>query len=115
MIPFNNRFHGHSSLRYVYKNGQAIRSHSIIIKVIVNQHRKQSRVAVVVSKKVLKGAVRRNLVRRRIYEYIRLKLPHINGVYDIVIIVSSGELLTASYGDISKQLDQLFHQVGIKN
>jgi ribonuclease P protein component len=114
MIPFNNRFHGHSSLRYVYKNGQAIRSHSITIKSIANPHRKQSRVAVVISKKVLKSAVRRNLIRRRIYEIIRQKLPYLNGVYDIAIIILSSELLAVVHDDLSEQIDQLFDQSGMK-
>ena len=101
MIPFNNRFHGHSSLRYVYKNGQAIRSRSIIIKTTNNLHRKKSRVAVIISKKILKSAVGRNLIRRRVYEYVRLKLPDLNGVYDIAIIITSSDLLTVSHQDIS--------------
>ena len=113
MISFNNRFHGHSSLRYVYKNGQAVRSHSIIIKTISNPHRKQSRAAVVIGKKILKSAVKRNLIRRRVYEYVRLKLPHLNGVYDIAIIITSGDLLTVSHQDMSEQLDQLFSQANI--
>lgn len=114
MIPFNNRFHGHSSLRFVYKNGQAVRSRLLTIKYIANSHRKSSRVAVVVSKKVLKSAVRRNLIRRRIYEIIRLKLPHLNRAYDIAVIVSSSELLTATHKDLSGQIDQLFDQAGMK-
>ena len=114
MIPFNNRFHGHSSLRYVYKNGQVTRSHSITIKVVANPHRKQSRVAVVISKKVLKSAIRRNLIRRRVYECIRQKLPYLNGVYDIAIIILSSELLAVSHNDLSEQIDQLFSQAGIK-
>lgn len=114
MIPFNNRFHGHSSLRYVYKNGQVIRSRSIILKVIANPHRKQSRAAVIISKKILKSAVRRNLIRRRIYECIRQKLPYLNGIYDIAVIISSGELLNSSHNELSEQIDQLFDQAGIK-
>ena len=113
MIPFNNRFHGHSSLRYVYKNGQAIRSRSIILKTVANPHRKNSRVAVVISKKILKSAVGRNLIRRRVYEHIRSRMPYINGVHDIVIIVASGELLTTPYQDVVDQLNQLFSQTDI--
>lgn len=114
MIPFYNRFHGHSSLRYVYKNGQAVRSRFLTIKYIANSHRKNSRVAVVVSKKILKSAVRRNLIRRRIYEIIRLKLPYLNTTYDIAVIVSSSELLGAAHEDLSGQIDQLFDQAGMK-
>ncbi|NCQ54216.1 ribonuclease P protein component [Candidatus Saccharibacteria bacterium CG11_big_fil_rev_8_21_14_0_20_41_19] len=113
MISFTNRFHGHNSLRYVYKNGQAVRSRSIIIKTISNEHRKKTRVAVVISKKILKSAVGRNLIRRRIYEQVRLKLPYLNATYDIAIIVTSGELLTATHQDITGQLNQLFSQTGV--
>lgn len=113
MIPFYNRFHGHSSLNYVYRNGQAIHSRWFIIKSISNPHRKDSRVAVVISKKILKGAVKRNRVRRQIYEYIRTILPNLIGVYDIAIIVSSGELFTMSHVEIINQLNQLFDQIKI--
>ena len=113
MIPFKQRFHGHNSLRFVYKNGQAIRSRLITVKTIKNPHRKDSRVAVVISKKILKSAVRRNRIRRRIYEYIRVELPNLNGIYDIVVIITSNELLSMSFDDISKQLNQLFIQSNI--
>jgi ribonuclease P protein component len=115
MIPFRNRFHGHSSLNYVYRNGQAIHSHLFILKTIANSHRKDSRAAVIISKKILKSAVRRNRVRRQVYEYINtLLLPQLNGVYDIAIIVSSGELFTKSHAEIFDQLDQIFSQTDIK-
>ena len=96
MIPFTYRFHGHGSLKYVYKNGQAVRSRLFIIKYIANQHRKKPRIAVIVSKKVLKSAVGRNRIRRRVYECIRLKLPELNGTYDIAIIILSSEILNSS-------------------
>ena len=114
MIPFKNRFHGHSSLGYVYKNGQAVRIHSVTIKFIANPHRKDSRVAVVVSKKTLKSAVRRNLIRRRLYEYVRLKLPALNKVYDIAIIVTASDFISLSHLEMAKEIDQLFDQTGIQ-
>jgi len=113
MIPFKNRFHGHNSLRYVYKNGNAIRSRLFTIKATSNKHRKESRVAVVISKKVLKSAVKRNKVRRRLYELIRYQLPNLNGVYDIVVIISSGEILSITHIDLSEQLLQIFRQAEI--
>ena len=57
MIPFSYRFHGHNSLRYVYKNGQAVRSRLATLKSSPNPHRKKSRIAVVVGKKVLKRII----------------------------------------------------------
>ena len=114
MISFVNRFHGHSSLNYVYRNGQAIHSHFFTIKVIANPRRQVSRAAVIVSKKVLKSAVKRNRVRRQVYEYLSKMLPNLKGVYDVAIIVSSGELFTAPHTEIYAQLDHLFNQIDIK-
>lgn len=109
MIPFSYRFHGHNSLRFVYRNGRATRTRLMTIKVTENSHRKISRVAVVVGKKIFKSAVRRNRIRRRLYEYIRLNLlPEINKVYDIVLIVSSGDVLQMTSDDLEKHLEQLF-------
>jgi len=114
MIPFKNRFHGHSSLGYVYKNGQAVRCHFMTIKYVSNPHRKQSRLAVVISKKTLKSSVRRNLIRRRVYEYMRIKLPNLNKVYDIAIIVTSSDLINLTHTEMSDQINQLLKQTGIQ-
>jgi ribonuclease P protein component len=113
MIPFINRFHGHSSLNYVYKNGQAVRNRLVTIKYVLNTHRKQPRIAVVISKKTLKSAVRRNRIRRRVYEHVRLKLPNLKAVYDIAIIVTSSDLINLSHSEMSQQIDQLFDQAKI--
>lgn len=113
MIAFINRFHGHGSLRFVYQNGRAFRSRLITLKVTENKHRKNSRIAVIVSKKILKSAVGRNRIRRRVYEYIRTQLPKFSNVFDIAIIVSSSELLTVSYDEIISQISQIMDQAGI--
>ena len=113
MIAFINRFHGHGSLRYVYQNGQAVRTRLITMKTIQNKHRKHSRIAVVVSKKVLKSAVGRNRIRRRVYEYIREQIPSFTDVFDVVIIITSSELLTVEYSEIMSQLSQVLKQAGI--
>ena len=113
MIPFTNRFHGHNSLRYVYKNGQIVRSRLATLKYSTNTNRTKTRIAVVVSKKVIKSAVSRNRIRRRLYEYLRLQLPRFSQNFDIVIIVTSSELMTMSSGDFTTQIDQLMKQTNL--
>jgi len=113
MISSLYRFHGHNSLRYVYANGKAIRSQTITVKTTVNSRRKYSRFSVVISKKVIKGAVGRNRIRRRLYEYIRTHLNDIDGIHDVVLICTSSELRTLPYDEISSQLDQLFVKAGL--
>jgi len=94
MLAYKNRFHGYNSLRYVYKNGQIVRSKYMTLKYSHNPRRKTPRVSVVVSKKVLKSAVGRNRIRRRIYEQIRHVLPQCPPQRDIVCIVTSAEVKT---------------------
>jgi ribonuclease P protein component len=107
------RFHGHGSLKYLYKNAEAFRSHLFTIKVITNPRRKNSRFSVVVSKKVHKSAVGRNRIRRRLYERLRAESPHFNGVYDMAIIVTSGELITLEAEELKSSLHELLVQSGV--
>lgn len=113
MLTKRNRFHGYGGLRYLYKNAEATRSRLMTVKYIVNPHRKTSRIAVVISKKVHKSAVGRNRMRRRIYEIIRHELPQINGIYDIAVIVTSGEILFISHEELTTTVRELFTQAGL--
>lgn len=113
MIAFANRFHGHGSLRYVYQNGKAARTQLVNVRFAQNKHRKESRIAVIVSKKIHKSAVARNRIRRRVYEFIRVQLPNFTDVFDVVIIVSSKELLNMTYDETISQLSQVLRQAGI--
>jgi ribonuclease P protein component len=110
MLSFVNRFHGHGSLRYVYKNGQAVRSRLITIKYTSNPHRKTSRFAVVVSKKVHKSAVGRNRMRRRVYEIIRHELPHIPQAHDVAVMIFSSEVINLPAEELKETVRQLFDQ-----
>lgn len=112
MLAFKYRFHGHGSLRYVYKNGQVVRSHLATVKYTVNPHRKQPRFAVVVSKKVHKGAVGRNRMRRRIYEIIRQRIEQAKN-YDVVVIVSSAEALTLSSKELQDAVYSLLEDINL--
>lgn len=113
MLMQRNRFHGHGSLRFLYKNGRAIRSSLITIKYIENPRRKHNRFTVVVGKKVIKSAVRRNRVRRRIYEIVRLELPTLKSGYDVALMVFSGEVYSMDYPSLEKIVKQLFSQAGL--
>lgn len=113
MLTYRNRFHGHGSIRYLYKNGQMIRSSLISVKYIQNPKRKHSRFTVVISKKVVKSAVGRNRIRRRIYEFIRLELPKLKGNHDVAIMVFSAEVLTIDHQSLTDLLKQSFSQAGL--
>ena len=115
MLSALHRFHGHGSLRYVYKNGQAVRSHLITIKFTANPRRKHSRFAVVVSKKVHKGAVGRNRIRRRVYEVVRQELPELSPerMHDVVLMVFSSEVLALPHDELVAVVRDLFTQADL--
>ena len=62
-----------------------------------------TRIAVVVSKKVAKSAVKRNRIRRRVYEALRLNLDLIPKKTDYIFIIYSDDILTMPF----KELEQL--------
>lgn len=113
MIPVKYRFHGHGSLRYLFKNAQAVRSRHITIKYIANSRRKHSRFSVVVSKKVHKSAVGRNRMRRRLYELVRLEIPKLNGTYDVALIITNSEVMSMEYVELEAGIRELFTQAGL--
>ena len=100
MLAQKFRFHGHGSLKFLYKNCDAIRSHLITLKYIENTRRKTSRFTVVIGKKVIKSAVRRNSVRRRVYEIIRLEEPTLKSGHDMALMVFSGEVYSMDHDSL---------------
>ncbi|MDB5183729.1 MAG: putative Ribonuclease [Candidatus Saccharibacteria bacterium] len=113
MIPFKNRFHGHGSLRYVYAHGHAVRSHLLTLKHSSHPKRKEPRIAVVISKKVIKAAVGRNRVRRRLYEIVRQELPTIQPNSDIVLLVFSAEVFALPQKELEDSVKQLLASAGV--
>lgn len=81
------RFHGIGSLGPVYRRGKTVRGQFIAIKYLRPNNRSSFRAAVVVSKKVHKSAVKRNRIRRRIYEALRVFEPQLPSDADIVLTV----------------------------
>jgi len=113
MLAYKNRFHGHGSLRFVYKNGHSQRTHHLTLKHTSNPRRRTPRIAVVVSKKVLKSAVGRNRIRRRVYEQLRLLLPQLPPNSDIVCIITSAEVRTMPSHDLQKLLHDTLRQAAL--
>jgi len=107
MLAFSHRFHGHGALRYVYKNGTAKYGTMMTIKATKNDRRRTPRIAVVVSKKVLKSAVGRNRIRRRVYELFRAELPLLEQRCDIVCIITSPEIRLIEHSVLEAELQSL--------
>ncbi len=113
MLAARYRFHGHGSLRFVYAKGRVARSKYFVCKFTHNSRRTNPRVAVVISKKVVKSAVKRNRIRRRLYEAIRLELSNMVPQSDIVFVVVSPELLTIPSIELTDVLQRIIAQAGL--
>ncbi len=113
MLAKSKRFHGHNSLRFVYKNGSSARGEYTTTKIIHNPHRTMSRVAVVVSKKIDKRAVVRNLIRRRIYAVAQDVFAQINQPTDIVIIVNAPTIRALSSVELQQVIRSQLRQLNV--
>jgi ribonuclease P protein component len=112
MISRLNRFHGYGSLRYVYQHGQTVRGPLCALKYVLNDRRKNYRLAVVVSKKVHKSAVIRNRIRRRLYEAVRLMAADIPA-YDMVLTVFHEQVATMPADELTAMVRAQLRQAGI--
>lgn len=98
MLAKKYRFHSRGGVKHTYQNGHTIRRPQISL-VYTKNERGFLRFGVVVSKKILKSAVGRNRIRRRVYEAIRLNLPKDVSMDYLFVIYSK---------DIK---DMLFHEL----
>lgn len=112
MISKRYRFHSRGGVRYTYQNGKTIRGSKISL-VFADNSRNRQRYAVVVSKKVLKSAVRRNRIRRRVYEAIRAELPKVEKPVDCIFIIYSKDILDIDYKEIRSLVHNLLKEANI--
>ncbi len=112
MLSKKYRFHSRGGVRYTYQNGKTIRGSKISL-VFADNSRNRQRYAVVVSKKILKSAVGRNRIRRRVYEAIRLELPKIQKPVDCIFLIYSKEILDIDFKEIQKSIRDLLKEANI--
>jgi ribonuclease P protein component len=89
MLAPNNRLRKPRDITRVYKRGVYGGADGRLSIKAAPSGRAESRVVVVVSKKVDKRAVVRNRIRRRLIEILRAQWATLPGGYDIVISVHS--------------------------
>lgn len=106
MLNKKFRFHSRGGVKYVYKKGKTIRRPKMSL-VFCDNTKGFTRVAVVVSKKVEKTAVGRNLIRRRIYEAIRVNWEHIPLKRDYIFVVYDKKVGKMKFGELEKLLGEL--------
>lgn len=113
MLQQRFRFHGYGSLKFLYHKGETFRSRSVSLRVVANPKRTTSRVAVIVTKKVQKAAPRRNRIRRRVYEVIRLHWDHLEPGHDMLISVYDPQAGIMPYAELEKTIINVLQQAHV--
>ena len=85
----------------------------LAVRVAENSHRELYRCAVVVSKKISKSAVKRNRMRRRIYEIVRKNESNIVPSFDIVVTVYSDQVATVPSRELEESVCLLLEKSGV--
>ena len=109
MLNKKFRFHSRGGVRYVYQKGKTVRGPKASL-VFVENPKGFTRVAVVVSKKVMKSAVGRNRIRRRVYEVIRKNFDLIPKKTDYVFVIFSKAVLDMPVAELEKCLGELVEE-----
>jgi ribonuclease P protein component len=113
MLQQRYRFHGYGSLKFLYHKGDTYRSRSVSLRIAANPKRTDSRVAVIVTKKVQKTAPRRNRIRRRVYEVVRLHWRNLRPAHDILISVYDPQTGSMPYNELEKNIVSLLKQAHV--
>ncbi len=109
MLNKRYRFHSRGGVRYVYQKGKTIRTPKMSL-VFADNTRGFTRIAVVVSKKIEKSAVKRNKIRRRIYEALRKNLEYIPKKRDYIFVVFSQEVINMPFNELETTLSKLVEE-----
>lgn len=109
MLSRKYRFHSRGGVNYVYRHGKTVHTSNMTLVFMPNQ-RKMRRFAVVVSKKVLKSAVGRNRIRRRIYEAIRLENPDCLPPMDGIFTVHNTSFLKMPFRELQTTIHELLER-----
>ncbi|MBR5389240.1 ribonuclease P protein component [Candidatus Saccharibacteria bacterium] len=109
MLVKEYRFHSRGGVKSVYRSGKTIRRPDLSL-IFCDNSRGKTRFAVVVSKKVIKSAVGRNRIRRRIYEIIRLNLDKFKKPRDYIFVIYSKAVKDQPYLELQKTIRSLIEE-----
>ncbi|MBQ7040957.1 ribonuclease P protein component [Candidatus Saccharibacteria bacterium] len=111
MLSKRYRFHSRGGVRYTYQHGKSIRRPNMTL-VHAKNSRGRERYAVVVSKKVAKSAVKRNRIRRRVYEAIRLvKLEeNLGAAKDNIFVIYTKDIEKMPFKNLKALISSLLEE-----
>ena len=104
MLPRRFKIGDRHRIEYAIKKGRRISGGVFQFRYLLNKLG-CSRFAVVVSKKISKKAVERNVIRRRVYEALSQNLHHLSKTcYDVVVLISP-TIIKVEFSEIVKSIN----------
>jgi len=108
MLPKKRRIVKLSEWNKIHKRGVGAHSLEIVMKYL-NNHTKISRFGFIVSTKISKKAVIRNLIKRRMRDVVEKKLVNIKEGYDIIFIAKP-KIVDKNYKEIEVRVNNLLNK-----
>ncbi|MBI5755282.1 ribonuclease P protein component [Candidatus Peregrinibacteria bacterium] len=107
MLPSQFRLKKTNNIEYILKRGKLFQSPIFLAKYVPNRT-ENHKFCVITSQKLEKSAVKRNRVRRQIYEALRLSLPKISpSHHDDCIIIPKKSIFETDFQKISHEINFL--------
>jgi ribonuclease P protein component len=110
MLAKRFRFHGHTAVRRIYKQGRVVRGELGSLHFFIDPKQQRSHAAVVVSRKVSKSAVVRNRIRRRTYEQLRLRMNSFINPAELIVTVYQVEAADMIPEKLSSEVNELLNR-----
>ena len=110
MLKRINRLRKRYQYQYIYKSGSFISEKAVTLHYVTSKT-KCIKVGFAVTKKI-GGAIKRNLIRRRLREIIRKHLINLKQNYNI-IIVAKESILDVDFENLSKQIVNLLKKADL--
>ena len=108
MLPRKYRLQKDRNFKYVYQRGKVVSSNNFLIRYLSNKQG-NSRIGIVISKKISNKATVRNRLKRQISVIAEDMIDYSNSNYDIIIGVK--KLFKDGFSDIKEQLSCLFKKI----
>lgn len=123
MLPTKNRLRRHQDFSVIYRKGIRKNTSHLALRALPHQQKldiatdtlqppRPTRIGISISKKVSKGAVVRNRIKRQIRAALRQMLPHILPGWDLVIVVKPTAQM-CNYEEFLQQLEKLLAQAEV--
>ncbi len=112
MLPKQRRLTKTRDFENVHHKGKFIGEKFLGIKFLRN-NLSVSRFGFLVGLKISKKSTKRNQVKRRLRESIRLKLKQIKSGFDIIVFTKPG-ITEKTYQEIDKVVERVFEKSGLK-